>query len=529
MKGLINMYFYNQYPYYNPPMYKPQHFPVSNDKTGNINDFISTLNRQGFIVQEGELRYFDILKLCSIGVFEDCVGNHAGAPYAMCMLPPAPNQDPARGEKPPIGYNPNNPNNYPANITYGIPGLTYKLRPDEAIVLIGKTPPPTCYFGFRSYIGFTQNQPEKEYTKDTTVASKAIMIGDEYTGEYHRLFNSLGDQLNNFNIWTSNTPKGIYGNSFLSNTIIISTADRKINKQMRDALNVSGFSPDIMNDDNIPMGLVNMGLEKGRDTFMFVMRAIVWQDQNMGSQYLDDLRKYFKVLRITPRRPVTNLNPWPVPALKPREKGITEFKILQNARNELAYLRNEIINKYGNEEYDHVELNLDLNKNMWVPDNYESTVLDFDSVGDNRDANYVKTENFQLNSDDDFVILYGVNHVQTGKVVFNNASFYGYELFNGVAVAQISLQFQNSAAEYFPEGYKNQKYYYVCKFTRKADDNGIVVPYSTGNPSGKAYGVDNNKDVFVAFRIYVDKDTLVGPALFDIIWDRAILFTKKQR
>jgi hypothetical protein len=153
-----------------------------------------------------------------------------------------------------------------------------------------------------------------------------------------------------------------------------------------------------MNDDNIPMGLVNMGLEKGRDTFMFVMRAIVWQDQNMGSQYLDDLRKYFKVLRITPRRPVTNLNPWPVLALKPRETGITEFKILQNARNELAYLRNEIINKYGNEEYDHVELNLDLTKNMWVPDNFESTVLDFDSVGDNRDANYVKTEIFQLKS-----------------------------------------------------------------------------------------------------------------------------------
>jgi hypothetical protein len=106
---------------------------------------------------------------------------------------------------------------------------------------------------------------------------------------------------------------------------------------------------------------------------------------------------------------------------------------------------------------------------------------------------------------------------------------YGYELFNGVAVAQISLQFQNSAAEYFPDDYKNQKYYYVSKFTRKANDDGIVVPYSTGNPSGKAYGVDNNKDAFIAFRIYVDKETLVGPALFDVIWDRAILFTKKNK
>lgn len=520
---------YKQYPYYNPPMHKPDHFPVNNDKTGNINDFISTLNRRGFIVQEGELRYFDILKFCSIGIFEDCFGNHAGAPYAACILPPAPNQDPAKGQRPPVGYNPNDPNNYPANVTYGVPGITYKLRPDEAIVLIGKTPPPAYYFGFRSYIGLAENMPNKEYDEDTTVGSKAITLGDEYTGEYHRLFNSLGDQLNNFNLWTSNTPQGRYGNPFLSNTVIISTADKGINKQMREALNVSGFSSDIMNDDNIPMGLVNMGLEKGKDTFMFIMRAIVWQNQDMGTQYLNNLKNYFKVLRITPKRPVTHLNPWPVPALKPRETCTTEFKVLQNARNELAYLRNEIIEKYGSEEYDHIELNLDLNSNMLIPDNYQSIVLDYDTIGDNRDATYTRTEKFQLNSDDDFVVLYGVNHEQTGKALINNASFYGYELYNGVAVAQISIRFKNSAEQYFPEGYKNQKYYYVCKFTRKADGEGVVVPYSTGNPCGKAYGVDNNKDAFIAFRIYVDKEALVGPALFDVIWDRAILFTKKSK
>lgn len=56
----------------------------------------------------------------------------------------------------------------------------------------------------------------------------------------------------------------------------------------------------------------------------------------------------------------------------------------------------------------------------------------------------------------------------------------------------------------------------------------IIIPYSTGNPNGKGYGVDNNKEAFIIFRIYVDKESLVGPALFDVIWDRAILFTKKN-
>ncbi|MEH7012586.1 hypothetical protein V7087_17570 [Neobacillus niacini] len=66
--------------------------------------------------------------------------------------------------------------------------------------------------------------------------------------------------------------------------------------------------------------------------------------------------------------------------------------------------------------------------------------------------------------------------------------------------------------------------------SRKIDDKGIeiIVPYSTGKPNGKAKGVDNNQDAFVIFRVYVDKKALVGPALFDVIWDRAVLFTKKN-
>jgi hypothetical protein len=36
---------------------------------------------------------------------------------------------------------------------------------------------------------------------------------------------------------------------------------------MRDALNDSGFSPGIINDDNIPIDSVNMGLEKVKITF----------------------------------------------------------------------------------------------------------------------------------------------------------------------------------------------------------------------------------------------------------------------
>lgn len=504
-------------PIFNPNLLR-QSTNYAEDEAANLSNFISTLNKRGFIVQEGKISYIDIIKLCSEGKVDSCLGNNVGAPYAACLLPPAPNQAPSEGQNPPVGYNPDNSNNYPANINYIAPGINSKLRPDEAVVLIGITPPPALYYCFRSYLGFAENKPEKDYSNEITA-------GDAYTGFYHMVFASLGDQLNNYNLWTDNTPKDAPGKPYNSFTIIISTADRNINKEMREALKAAGYSPDIMNDDNIPDNLVNLGLEKGKDTFIFMMRFALWANQNIGEEYINNIDKYFRVLRITPKSPLANLNPWPVPTLKIRETGITEYQVVPNSRNDFDYLRSEIIKKYGTPEYNPVDLDFTIG----IPDNYNAILRDMNVYGDNRDAVYFKTEDFKFTSDDDFVIVYGINHKQTGKAIYSNASFYGVELFNGVAGAFSTVQFPNSAAEYFPEGYENSGYYYVYKMARKADEkNVVIIPYSTGNPLGKAYGVDNNKDARIVFRVYLDQIAMVGPYVFDIIWDRAILFTKKK-
>lgn len=153
---------------------------------------------------------------------------------------------------------------------------------------------------------------------------------------------------------------------------------------------------------------------------------------------------------------------------------------------------------------------------------------DVNVYGDDTDALYLSTDNFQFKTDDDFVIVYGINHEQTGKATLCQSSFYGAELWNGVAGAFYTVQYPNSAAEFFPEGYENAKNYYTFIFARKVDEDNVVsIPYSKNNPLGSAYGVDNNEDAYIAFRIYQDKQTKVGPALYDVIWDRAILFTKK--
>jgi hypothetical protein len=504
------------------PMYyrnfSRQFSDYANDEDRKTTDFISTLEERGFIVQEGKLTYLDILKLVSEGIIDTAFANNAGAPYAFYVLPPAPNQNPSPAQKPPKGYNPQNPNNYPANIVFTAPGVDYKLRPDEAIILIGKTPPPAYNFSYRSYLGFVENEPSRVY-------SNALTAGNEKTGFYHNIGASMGDQINDRNIWTDNTPYGAPGNPFNSSTIIITTADRGINKQMRDALVSSGFNPGIMNDDNIPMGLTNIGLEKGKDTFSFVMRAAIWVDYDAGWNYINNLDKYVKVLRITPKTTYPSQDPWPIPELKKHETGTTEFQVVPYARNEMKYLRNEIIKKYENEGFKPV----DLDSKLWILDGYEGILQDVPVYYDNRDGLYIRTDNFQLESDEDFVVLYGVDHVQTGFATFFNISFYGEELWNGVVGANTTDETRYPATEYFPKDYKNSKYYYAVKMARKTEEgNEVIIPYSTGNSKGSAYGVDNNEDAYVGFRIYANPVTNVAPAIFDTIWSRAILFRKKK-
>jgi hypothetical protein len=484
----------------------------------NTLNFISILNNRGFIVQEGRISYIDIIELCNEGKVDSCLGNNVGAPYAVCQLPPAPGQDPSEGQFPPIWYQPGNPGNYPTNIEYIAPGVNSKLRPDEAVVLIGRTPPPALYYCFRSYIGFVEDKPGKDY-------NGYITAGNEDIGYYHMIFTSLGDQLNNYNIHTENSPNGAPGNPYNSPTIIISTADQNINQQIHAALVIAGYSPDIMNDDTIPIELVNMGLEAGRDTFIFMMRIALWAQREIGDQYLKYLDQNFQVFRITPAFSFMNPKPWPVPTLKIRETGTIEYQVVPYSRDDLNFLRNEIIKKYAGTEYEHRDLELGIG----IPDNYNAILRDFNVYGDNRDAVYFKTEDFQLTNDDDFLIVYGINHERTGKAIYSNASFYGVELFNGVAGAFSTVQFPDTAVEYFPEGYENTGYYYVYQMARKAfDDNTVIIPYSTGNPMGKAYGVDNHQDCRIVFRVYLDQTAMVGPYVFDVIWDQVLLFTRRN-
>jgi hypothetical protein len=109
---------------------------------GDVEVFKQALEQDGFTVQQGGLAYFDFMKIYNKGVLPAAYGGNPATKYLAYVVPPA------SGHKvdatilkimKALGVN--------ANIT-PFPSL----RPDEAIVFVGRTPPECRYFSYDQYL-----------------------------------------------------------------------------------------------------------------------------------------------------------------------------------------------------------------------------------------------------------------------------------------------------------------------------------------------------------------------------------------
>jgi hypothetical protein len=80
------------------------------------------------------------------------------------------------------------------------------------------------------------------------------------------------------------------------------------------------------------------------------------------------------------------------------------------------------------------------------------------------------------NSTNEFLIIYGVNHVATGKATYSNLAVYGADGWNGVG-AMADLDLNGTAKAYLPEN-PNAKYLYVYNVARNCsgEPNCFEVP-----------------------------------------------------
>lgn len=441
---------------------------VGNVGGGNISAFKAALEQDGFVVQNGALNYIPIFDLVNKGVLFSCNGNNPSAPYKAYVLPLAPGQDQL------------NPFSDANNMS-----MVYRLRPDEALVYIGKTPPECTYFSYQSFQFYHQ-----------------------YPGDdaFRKTFANLGDTLNYLTINTEGKEENY---PFDRATIIVTTADRGVNQRIYEAAESAGYSSEIINTEVLPSSLVKMGLEPEADIFCLLNRIALFKDQELGEEYMNKTPGV--VLRVSPREPV-KLDPYSVPQLRVRGTGNTSELDLVGA---LYDLRQAIIDRYGEENA------TELVTGVWITEGYDAIQRGVNVIGVTRDTTYLNTTPFTLgNETNHFLIVYGINHAATGKGIYSNFGVYGMKLLNGVAAID-SSKFAGTAEEYIP-GHPAAKYLYVWKVARQCDGeaNCLEVPCTLG-----AYGIGLDDKAYIVFRCYIENETKVGPAYSEIVYDRAIKFS----
>ena len=471
---------------------------AENVETGDVEAFKQALEQDGFTVQQGGIGFFDAIKVYNLGLLTSALGNNPSTKYLTYFVPPAP------GHKVPVLF---------AKIASSL-GISqnasafWNLGPDEAIIFVGRTPPECRYFCYDAELLFTT-----------------------FRNEYRWIWTCLGDPLNNLVIKTEGTPDGLPGNPFDQTTVVITTADKGIDRRIRAAAQSAGYPDNITNTQVIPSTILNMGLENSSDTFAVFIRPALFKDQQAGDAYIN--RTPATILRVTPNVSA-RLDPYSVPELRVRGTGTTEFGLL----DDLNELREAILAKYNS-------LNAtELPTGRWFTEQNTGLQTGINTWGPNNDAAYLWTANQPVtspmpplsnlsqyydflrnppitlgNDTNEFIIVYGVNHVATGKCAYSNFAPYGADIWNGVGAIQ-NTELAGTAEEYLPDN-PNAKYLYAYKIARncEGDPHCYEVPYGPGG-----YGLRTNQPLFIAWRLYMENATKIGPAYSEIVYDRAIKF-----
>jgi hypothetical protein len=443
-------------------------------KSGSTDKFISKLEQNGFTVTNGTAIHFDPIGQYCTGKLPNALYANNGAPYAAAVVPDSP-----RGE----ATTPLAPE--------------FRIAPDEAVVLIGSTPPEEKYYSYQIYLS------HRLYPQET---------------EPRFLLNSLGDAVN------INTIRTIGSEPFNSPVVLIFTPDRDIESKVRKALLSSGYPSSIINTLVIPSAILKLGLDVNSDTFLIANRNALFADQNAGDAYVAN--PTLAVFRVTPKKP-TILNAFPTPTLRIRGTGQTEMDLTPS----LDRLRQAIIDSnkgFKSTEYTTIP---------FAYEGYDYTQRGVTTLGDTRDALYLGAgymPEFNLFDkltlgDDDFLIAYGINHVVTGKANYTNINSYASETAKLALGSAFSGDFEGSAYQYLGSADPAVNLTYAYKISRYCQPNeSFCLPLEVPSQCNNMLELDSETLIGIAFRLYLEPGTNIGSAYSEILYDRIIKFSKSQ-
>jgi len=408
-----------------------------------------------------------------------------------------------------------------------VPGY-WQLGEDEAIVLVGQTPPPALFF---IYEVFAISVPG-------ITNSRGLAVG------------------NSVNIRTINT---IGPDKYNRPVVVIITGHREAERRVRAAVLKAGYPDAMINVAPISPVIAPLGAGDNGSWFAFAHRIAASLDQETLETYARN--SPYAVFRVKPNEPLAP-DPEPVPVLRVRGTGHTEMALYPS----LKLLRQAILDSYPSMTAE--ELDTKITQTNQPPDGHEAIAekpyvalqRGRDAWGASRDnASLTSYPNFRLRDGvNEFAIVYGANHQTTGKATY--ASFTPYVdkdrwlgLPDGTRTSNTydgDGQPGDSARRFLcPDDASkcpdDVQYLYAWKVARNCngeefclelraefvDMNGESYEcnlydwynFDDGQPRTGQLNLDT-ADVYVNWRTYTEPATKVGPDDNELLYDRAIYF-----
>jgi hypothetical protein len=474
-------------------------FAQGRNDPANVQKLLRVLEKNGFAWRQGKFQVLDaVLNACENKIPSAWYNNVQ--PYMVAVLPGQANELD------------------PWEISDRSLPVSYFLRQDEAIIVVGSTPPPMAYFSFQTFLFTRYNVNTCDYDKNSPAG---------FFQPYEAPFAYLGDTVNSLTIQTTgSTP-------YNRPMVIISTSNRTTQERLRAALRSAGYPDAIINTETLPSSLLRFGYEKA-DQFLFLMRtAIAVGGEAAIKEYQDKVTdpnlSPLAVFRVRPTNEFPS-DPLPAPVLRTRGTGQTEIDLYPT----MEKLRKAILAQYDT-AFNAEELDTFLPDS--IPEGYPAIQRGIaylgpgqdGSAGYGRDANYWLSSWFDL-PDDAFAIVYGVDHAATGKATYSSASVYlDQTLAAGVSSVDSSDFAANphTASSYLP-GAPGIEKFYVWKVARNC--NGAPACMEAKVPAAKEACRDKiaaNAPVRIGLRQYAEPPTRVGPTEAELLYDRVIVFRRK--
>lgn len=452
--------------------------PLAGQSSGSVDRFRGNLEGDGFAVREGSVQYFDpIPRYCS-GEIPNAFYGNKGAPYVVGIVPGSPRG----GASTPLPFE-------------------FRLAPDEAVVLIGLTPPSEQYFSYQAYLGHRWDPPK----------SKPDFLDKDFLG------NSLGDAVNLRTIRTTGpTP-------FNRPVVLIFTPDQGIEARVRSALRRAGYPEAILNTVVLPSSLLKLGLGATSDTLYVLHRNALFTDPSAGERYI--AQPTLRVFRATPTNTAAP-NPFPVPPLRVRGSGRSELELTPA----VARLRQAILSRHSGLTA------TDYHAHQTGNDGYDYTQRGATAVIDTRDALYLSAgywPEYELMDDkvtlgdDEFLIAYGVNHPAAAKATYTNINVYATETAKLALGSVFSPDLKGSAQQYLDAGDPAADLLYAYKISRSCAQGERFCLQIKAPDNCSIFTLDANTALGLFFRIYLEPETHVGLAYGEVLYDRVLKLSPK--